>query len=207
LLETNKGTLTIECEADDVPIRIMQGERVVENLTVSREGKSTRIAAGKYTVEIDHAFDKAIVKDGVVRISRGKDEIVKVTSKPNHDSGKIEITSPPIDEANVSVNVDSEAGIMQIRGKSRDAVKRVADVIGQIEKHSGCKEETAKVTSRQNDDSKRIDAPSPQIDEANVSVNVDSETGIMQIRAKSRDAVKRAADVIEHIKKHSGDKE
>lgn len=81
VLELDKGTLTIESELDDVPIRIMQGEKVVKSLTVSREGKTTRIAAGTYLVEIGQEFDKAVVVDGGVVLSRGSTEIVKVTQK------------------------------------------------------------------------------------------------------------------------------
>ncbi|MEZ6132812.1 MAG: hypothetical protein R3C59_29440 [Planctomycetaceae bacterium] len=36
MLELGKGTLTIESEIDDVPIRIVQGKDVVEELTVSK---------------------------------------------------------------------------------------------------------------------------------------------------------------------------
>ncbi len=84
VLELNKGTLTIMSEADDVPILIMKGETIVEKLTVSREGKSTRIAAGKYTVKIEQPFDKAVVANNVVTISGRGAEIVKVTYRDNH---------------------------------------------------------------------------------------------------------------------------
>jgi serine/threonine protein kinase len=79
VLEVGKGTLTIESELDDVPIRIMQGEDVVKSLTVSKEGAMTRIGAGKYIVEIGQEFDKAVIKDGGVELSRGATAIVKVT--------------------------------------------------------------------------------------------------------------------------------
>ncbi len=38
VLEMNKGKLIIECSADDVPIRVMQGENVVEKMTVTKAG-------------------------------------------------------------------------------------------------------------------------------------------------------------------------
>jgi serine/threonine protein kinase len=79
VLELGKGTLTIESELDDVPIRIMQGDEVVKSLTVSKEGATTRIGAGKYIVEIGQDFDKAVIKDGGVELSRGATAIVKVT--------------------------------------------------------------------------------------------------------------------------------
>ncbi len=89
VLELNKGTLTIESEIDDVPVRIMQGEEVVKSLTVSKEGATTRIGAGKYIVEIGQEFDKAVVEDGRVELSRGATAIVKVT-RINADSAESE---------------------------------------------------------------------------------------------------------------------
>jgi serine/threonine protein kinase len=79
VLELGKGTLTIESEIDDVPIRIVQGDMVVKEFTVSREGKTTRIAAGVYTVEVESEFDKAVIENSVVTISRRGHEIIKVT--------------------------------------------------------------------------------------------------------------------------------
>ncbi|MCA9061669.1 MAG: protein kinase [Planctomycetaceae bacterium] len=79
VLDLNKGTLQIESELDGVPIRILEGDTVVESLTVSQDGTSTRIRAGKYIVEIDQAFDQASIKDGVVTISRGDTTLIKVT--------------------------------------------------------------------------------------------------------------------------------
>ncbi|TWU38628.1 protein kinase domain-containing protein [Novipirellula artificiosorum] len=78
VLELNKGTLTIECDADDVPIRIMQGDKIVQKLTVSRSGKSTRIAAGKYVVEVDGELKLLAVENGVVVLKRSETETVRV---------------------------------------------------------------------------------------------------------------------------------
>ncbi len=89
MLELGKGTLTIESEIDDVPIRIMQGDEVVKSLTVSKEGATTRIGAGKYIVEIGEEFDKAVVKDGGVELSRGATAIIKVT-RINADTAESE---------------------------------------------------------------------------------------------------------------------
>ncbi len=77
-LEWNKGTLAIECDADDVPIRIMQDEKVVNSLVISRAGKSIRIAAGNYAVEIDQGFDNVAVDNGLVTLSQGDKKIVRI---------------------------------------------------------------------------------------------------------------------------------
>ncbi|MEZ6033159.1 MAG: protein kinase [Planctomycetaceae bacterium] len=70
MLELNKGTLTIECDADDVPVRIMQGDKVVEKMTVSKSAKYLRIAAGNYVVELDGDFQWVNIKDGKVSLAR-----------------------------------------------------------------------------------------------------------------------------------------
>ena len=81
LLELNKGTLTIECDADDIPIRITQGDTIVKELTVTSEGKKVRIAAGTYLVEIDGKFDGISIAGGTVKLKRGKTKVVRIVKK------------------------------------------------------------------------------------------------------------------------------
>ncbi|TWU06303.1 serine/threonine-protein kinase [Stieleria varia] len=78
VLEFNKGTLTIESEVDDVQIRVLQGSKVAEQLTVSRQGNQVRLAAGEYVVEIDGQMDGIDVVDGDVTLTRGGAAIVKI---------------------------------------------------------------------------------------------------------------------------------
>ncbi len=94
VLELNKGTLKIESEADDVPIRIIQGEKVVKELTVTRSGTSIRIAAGQYLVEIDGEIDGITVEDGVVNLQRRGNDIVRIVKKNQAGAtahGKVEL--------------------------------------------------------------------------------------------------------------------
>lgn len=85
----NMGTLTINCTADDIPIRISQGDKLVEELTVSRKGTSVRIAAGKYVVEIDGEFTDLSVNDGVVSLKRGETEVVTIVKNNGGDAGDV----------------------------------------------------------------------------------------------------------------------
>lgn len=78
VLETNKGTLTIESEADNVPIKITQGDKVVEELSVSKSGRSVRIAAGKYVVEIEGETNELTVENGTVELQRRGKRLVKI---------------------------------------------------------------------------------------------------------------------------------
>ena len=77
-IEFNKGKLVIECASDNVPIRIMQGDVEVEKLTVSKEGATIKIAAGKYLVEVDGESDEVIIEGNSVSLGRGEVELVKI---------------------------------------------------------------------------------------------------------------------------------
>ena len=78
VLELNKGTLTIESEAENIPIRIMQGDTIYQKLNVTKESNTVRISAGKYVVEVDGEFTGISVVDGKVSLQRGKIETVRI---------------------------------------------------------------------------------------------------------------------------------
>lgn len=96
VLETNKGTLRIECDADNVPIKVTQGDKVVEKLTVTKEGAAIRVAAGQYVVEIDGALDGITVEGGKLQLQRRGREVVRIvkqdrTGRDANDFLEIEI--------------------------------------------------------------------------------------------------------------------
>jgi len=78
VLELNNGTVSIECDADDVPVRITQGDKVVKELSVARTGTSVRIAAGRYQVELLAETDRLFVKNGTFLLSRGGKHVVTI---------------------------------------------------------------------------------------------------------------------------------
>jgi serine/threonine protein kinase len=81
VLELNKGTLTIESDVDDIPIRIMRGDEIVEELKVSQGRKSTRVSVGNYVVEIDGKFSGIAVEGGGnVTLERRGSAVVKITT-------------------------------------------------------------------------------------------------------------------------------
>ena len=82
VVETNKGTLTIESDLDNVPIRITQDNQIVKRMIVTKRENSVRIAAGTYAVEIDGQFDGVVVEGEKVLLRRGdltKVEVVRQT--------------------------------------------------------------------------------------------------------------------------------
>ena len=105
VLELNKGTLTIESQADDVRVRIRKGNRIVETLAVTKAGTSIRIAAGQYIVEIDGDIDEFTVANEKVTLRRGEKKVVEIVRKeeptPEEPTKKIaENTdaSPPLSD-------------------------------------------------------------------------------------------------------------
>lgn len=106
VLELNKGTLTIESDSDDVPIRIMQGDEVVRNLTVSRSGNSIRVAAGNYVVQLDGDFPEMQIENETVSLKRRDTETIRI----RHTGSSVQP-----DQENVS------------GGKSRDTGQKLSD--------------------------------------------------------------------------------
>lgn len=95
VLELNKGQLRIQCDTDEVPIRIMQDDQVVQRLTVTKSGKTVHIDAGQYVVEVDGEIDGITVENGVVSLKRRTTEIVKISKQdPDRRSLGLEFTMP-----------------------------------------------------------------------------------------------------------------
>lgn len=218
VLEMNKGTLTIECDADDIPIKIVQGEKVVETMTVSRDGKSTRIAAGKYTVEIDQPFDQAVVADGVVTISRGGVQVVKVKRV---ESPEFTVVSHKIESL-----LDTQATAVLIEQQMEPLIKLIrstihpdswsssqASIVAYPQNKSLVVRQTPAAQTaivelleqlkKQVADSRpgTLQSKSPSLEmKDHVDVNVDPQRGVTEIRGASKLAVERTAAVIDKIK-------
>lgn len=104
VLELNKGTLKVESEVDDIPIRIMQGDETVKQLMVTKSPQKVRIAAGDYIVVVDGRFDATVVAGGNVSLQRGGTDVVKIAMaakrlKLVEAGGRIMMDKPPQDDA------------------------------------------------------------------------------------------------------------
>ncbi len=78
VLELEKGTLTIKSEVEDVPLRVVQEEKTVKQMTIVKGENSIRVASGQYVVEIDGDVDGVYVDNGALTLSRGAVEIVHI---------------------------------------------------------------------------------------------------------------------------------
>ncbi len=86
VLELNKGTLTIQSDADDIRVRITHGDEVIDELKVTKSGQSVRVAAGQYKVEVIGKADDLIVDNEQVTLHRSGNEVVRIIRKANHAS-------------------------------------------------------------------------------------------------------------------------
>ncbi len=86
VLETNKGTITIKSEADNVPIRIKRSDQIVDEMLVSRTGKSVRLAAGEYVIEFDGDSQDLVVEGGNVSLVRGETKTLQIAYRKSDDA-------------------------------------------------------------------------------------------------------------------------
>lgn len=77
-LETSKGTISIESEADDVPIVIKKGGTVYDRITVSRDGESIRVYAGVYEVLFDGKSEHISIDNETITLGRREEATVQI---------------------------------------------------------------------------------------------------------------------------------
>ncbi|MEX1041457.1 MAG: serine/threonine-protein kinase [Pirellulaceae bacterium] len=100
VLETGKGTLTIQSDQDDITVRITQGETVARQLKVTPGENRVRLAAGQYVVEIEGEHDGLTVENDRVMLARGGKEVVRIV-REGVEQGRPEVgqavdkNSPP----------------------------------------------------------------------------------------------------------------
>ncbi len=218
VLELDKGTLTIECEADDVPIRIMQGDTVVKKLVVSRDGKSTKIAAGKYTIEIEKPYDKALVADGTVTITLAGNQVVKVKSSVDDEQ---EVQRQDILTITHSLEkLLRDKSRLRAEQKMAELVKLICstvdpeswsnaqiNIIPYLDNRCFVVSQTQKnhdaIAKLLNElEALELRANNPQSTKGSnnaVEVTRDAETGVTQIRGQSKELVERAARIVQEM--------
>ncbi len=94
VLELNKGQLRIESEIEEAQISITQRDQVVNQLKVDAKGKTVRIAAGQYQVELTGISSSAELRDVNVTIQPGKTTVVRVERRSINLSDKIPAEAP-----------------------------------------------------------------------------------------------------------------
>lgn len=77
-LEIGKGTITIESDADGVPIVIKRSGKVYDKLTVDRDGESIRVFKGDYEIAIANETQQMTIENGSIILSWGDEAVVRI---------------------------------------------------------------------------------------------------------------------------------
>ena len=80
-VKTDTGTLTIECNNENIPVQIRQGTETVKELTLSAGLNEVILRSGTYEITVPVEYDSVTIENGTVEISRGSQSLVKVTQQ------------------------------------------------------------------------------------------------------------------------------
>ena len=80
-LETDRGTLKIECFDDDVPVTIQQGEIVVEELSLSAGENTVTLRSGRYEISLPkQKQDQLHIQHGEFSLTRNSVHVVRISA-------------------------------------------------------------------------------------------------------------------------------
>lgn len=97
VIETGKGTITIDSEADNVPIVIKKSDQVVRRLTVGRDGESIRLWAGEYELAFGKDPERMTIENGAITLGWRGDAVVRIrkTDSSKETGGAVETEEAP----------------------------------------------------------------------------------------------------------------
>lgn len=89
ILQTDRGQLVIESPADDLVVRIKQGQTFVDQWSLKSGENETTLRSGTYTIEFATAIDGWELSNDRVLLTRGSEEVVTIRQRP---------TTPQLDQ-------------------------------------------------------------------------------------------------------------
>ena len=99
-LQTGKGTIRIETNTEvDVPIVIRQGDEVVKHLTVSQDGATTSLKAGKYVIKVEGDDTNFTITGGEFRLNRGETWLATIEDLSGSGAKKARHPAPSVYES------------------------------------------------------------------------------------------------------------
>ncbi|WP_372898175.1 serine/threonine-protein kinase [Stieleria sp.] len=100
ILQTEQGTLRIESNADaNLPIVIRKGDEVVDQMWVSRAGKTIEIKTGVYVVEIAGDVDGFEIQNDSVVIRRGATQVATIVETKSAGNDRSDAKPQSADQA------------------------------------------------------------------------------------------------------------
>jgi len=125
VLETNKGTITIKSEADNVPIRIKRSDQVVDEMVVSRTGKSVRLAAGEYVIEFDGDSQDLLVEGKNVSLVRGDTKTIQIVYRQS-DGTEVQLSKGTQTRENYEKAIEESERLVAIAPNNAEYVRNLA---------------------------------------------------------------------------------
>jgi serine/threonine protein kinase len=125
VLETNKGTITIKSEADNVPIRIKRSDQVVDEMVVSRTGKSVRLAAGEYMIEFDGDSQDLLVEGENVSLVRGDTKTIQIVYRQS-DGTEVQLSKGTQTRENYEKAIEESERLVAIAPNNAEYVRNLA---------------------------------------------------------------------------------
>ena len=221
VLESNKGTITIKSDADNVPIRIKRSDKVVDEMVVSRTGKSVRLAAGEYVIEFDGETQDLVLAGGNVSLVRGETKTLQIVYRKS-DGAEVplskgtqtrEIYEKAIEECerlvasapenseysqNLATAYDKMGDLFLSQGNGTQAYE-YANKAREIRKRLASIATSAMSESTSTEKDKRVLSAISSLD-APATITVDEELGVVTLKG-SREDVARTNRIIEMIRK------
>ena len=108
LLEMEKGTIRIESNSTvDVPIRIIQGETIAREMTVSQEGATTRLRAGTYRIEVDGKSTHLEISGDRVTLKRRETWLAKIDVRSERERSATEASRPSDEQTATAIEAET----------------------------------------------------------------------------------------------------
>lgn len=109
-IETDRGTLVIECSGDNVPVEIRQGNVPVKQLSVSAGKNQVTLRSGEYEVIIPTEYETLHVESGKFELRRGDQWVARIVEEPptQASGGRQSPKSSANDNASLSKQPESD---------------------------------------------------------------------------------------------------
>lgn len=134
-IQTDTGTLVIECAASDVPIEIRQGRDTIKQLSLVTGENKVTLRSGSYEIVLPAKYDSLTLESGKFELSRGGECVAKISESVGAvaQPDNVEFTKEmPISEMPIG-NILSRLGITVGQAVTPDVAQFISDPIQQIE--------------------------------------------------------------------------
>lgn len=129
-IQTDNGTLHIECADDDIPIEIRKGTELVKTETLSIGPNELTIRSGRYEIVLLKEYDSLKVEDGSIELTRGGNDYARITRvKDGPPPTQVEIAAGPRETESEEAAVASSTVSFPVELIGESANAKVGDKV------------------------------------------------------------------------------